>query len=59
MPNGLSIAVELTGLSDSDINELICATNAASVKTRVENESTAASKSAEERIEKPVAAQGV
>ena len=30
--NGLSIAVELMGLSDSDINELICATNAASMK---------------------------
>ena len=30
--NGLSIAVELTGLSDSDVNELIRATNAASVK---------------------------
>jgi len=31
--NGYSIAVELTGLSDSDVNELICATNAASIKT--------------------------
>ena len=30
--NGYSIAVELTGLSDSDVNELICATNAASVE---------------------------
>jgi len=30
--NGFSIAVELTGLSDSDVNELICATNAASLK---------------------------
>jgi len=30
--NGLSIAVELTGLSDSDVNELIRATNAASVR---------------------------
>ncbi len=29
---GFSIAVELTGLSDSDVNELICATNAASLK---------------------------
>jgi len=28
--NGFSIAVELIGLSDSDINELVCATNAAS-----------------------------
>ncbi|MHC4556719.1 MAG: PilZ domain-containing protein [Planctomycetota bacterium] len=31
--NGFSIAVELTGLSDSNINELIRDTNAASVKT--------------------------
>jgi len=31
--NGLSIAVELMGLSDSDINELICATNTASMKS--------------------------
>jgi len=31
-PGGFSIAVELTGLSDSNVNELIRATNAASVK---------------------------
>jgi len=31
--NGFSIAVELTGLSDSDVNELIHATNAASLET--------------------------
>ena len=30
--NGFSIAVELTGLSDPNINELIRATNAASLK---------------------------
>ncbi len=30
--NGFSIAVELTGLSDSDVNELIRATNTASLK---------------------------
>ncbi len=35
--NGFSIAVELTGLSDSDVNELIRATNAASLVTGVEN----------------------
>jgi len=34
--NGLSIAVELTGLSDTDVNELIRATNAASVRAGVE-----------------------
>ncbi len=32
--NGFSIAVELTGLTDPNINELIRATNAASLKTR-------------------------
>lgn len=32
MQNGFSIAVELTGLSDSNVNELIRATNAASLK---------------------------
>ncbi|MHC4739071.1 MAG: PilZ domain-containing protein [Planctomycetota bacterium] len=31
--NGFSIAVELTGLNDSDVSELIRATNAASLKT--------------------------
>ena len=35
--NGLSIAVELTGLSDSDIDELIRATNAASVNVNAKN----------------------
>ncbi len=34
--NGQSIAVELTGLSDSDVNELIRATNAASVRESIE-----------------------
>ena len=38
--NGFSIAVELTGLSDSDINELIRATNAASLTTRADNQNT-------------------
>jgi hypothetical protein len=35
--DGFSIAVELTGLSDPNINELIRETNAASLKTRTEN----------------------
>jgi len=50
IPNGFSIAVELTGLNDSDVNVLIRATNAASVRSehkdkdaskRTEDESTA------------------
>jgi hypothetical protein len=32
--NGFSIAVELTGLSDANLNELVRATNAASIKER-------------------------
>ncbi|MHC4616170.1 MAG: PilZ domain-containing protein [Planctomycetota bacterium] len=35
--NGLSIAVELTGLSDSDVSELIRATNSASLRANSEN----------------------
>jgi len=38
IPNGLQIAVELIGLSDSDISELIRATNAASLKAVFESE---------------------
>jgi hypothetical protein len=47
--NGFSIAVELTGLSDSNINELVRATNAASLKVNGKNED----------IEEPVMVQGV
>ncbi|MHC4322649.1 MAG: hypothetical protein ACYSUX_00080 [Planctomycetota bacterium] len=36
--NGFSIAVELTGLSDPNINELVRVTNAASLKTRARTE---------------------
>ena len=32
VPNGFSIAVELTGLSDSDVDDLVRVTNAASIK---------------------------
>jgi hypothetical protein len=35
--DGFSIAVELTGLSDPNINELVRVTNAASLKTRDKN----------------------
>ena len=34
---GFSIAVELTGLSDAEIDELVCVTNAASVKTSAQS----------------------
>ena len=36
--NGLSIAVELTGLNDSNINKLICAANTSSIQTGDGNE---------------------
>ncbi len=52
--NGLSIAVELTGLSDTDVNELIRATNAASVRAGVGGRDIPAAagtkEAAEERI---------
>jgi hypothetical protein len=41
--NGLMIAVELTGLSDSDVNELIRITNLASLRAKGEDGSTAGS----------------
>jgi hypothetical protein len=39
--HGFSIAVELVGLSDADVNELICATNAACSKTAAKHNDTA------------------
>ena len=59
IPNGWSIAVELTGLRDSDIDELIRATNEASVKMNAKNEKAAASAGSEEGVSLPVGAQGV
>jgi hypothetical protein len=61
--NGLSIAVELTGLSDSDVNELIRATNAASVRAVAEGRDVPApagdKQGAEERAAESAAVQGV
>ena len=48
--NGFSIAVELTGLHDPDINELIRATNAASVKAGGKEQDIDDSASAEQRV---------
>jgi hypothetical protein len=59
--NGLSIAVELTGLSDSDVNELIRATNAASVRAGVEGQDIPApagdEQGTEGRVPEPAAVQ--
>jgi hypothetical protein len=57
LPEGFSIAIELTGLSDSDLSELIRATNAASLKMRYENVSV--SKNVKQDAENPSVAQGV
>ena len=58
IPGGFSIAVELTGLSDPDIDELIRITNAASVKAGAENKNDSVSTSETEHTVKQVAAQG-
>jgi len=50
IPNGFSIAVELIGLSDSDVNELIRATNAASLRTRVESQDVGVLENAAEPV---------
>ena len=55
IPNGLSIAVELTGLSDSNIDELIRVTNTALIKARAVNENAPASTSEEKHMVKPAA----
>ena len=57
--NGLSIAVELTGLSDSDVNELIRATNAASLRAGVEREKEGDSVKEDEGVVQPSEMQGV
>ncbi|MHC4122108.1 MAG: PilZ domain-containing protein [Planctomycetota bacterium] len=59
IPDGLSIAVELTGLSDSDVDEMIRITNAALVKANVENKNISASTKKEENMVYMVEAQGV
>lgn len=57
--DGLSIAVELTGLSDSDVDELVRITNTASVEASVGNENAPALTNDEEHMVKLVVAQGV
>jgi hypothetical protein len=57
--NGLSIAVELTGLTDSDLNELVRATNLASLEAGPDSQHTAASVSEEQNAAEPEPVQGV
>ncbi|MGB2810024.1 MAG: hypothetical protein WBC22_19955 [Sedimentisphaerales bacterium] len=57
--NGFSIAVELTGLSDTDVSELIRATNAASLRTMPESQDAGASENVKEGAAEPAVAQGI
>ncbi|MFA5239050.1 MAG: hypothetical protein WC476_04990 [Phycisphaerae bacterium] len=59
IPNGTSIAVELTGLSDSDVDEMVRITNAASIKANAENKNISALTSKAKYTARPLAAQGV
>ncbi|MHC4644155.1 MAG: PilZ domain-containing protein [Planctomycetota bacterium] len=51
--NGFSVAVELTGLSDSDVDELIRAANLASVKANAEGPDRQASATVEASVPEP------
>ncbi len=56
--DGFSIAVELTGLSDSNVSELIRATNAASIRTNGNRQDSPDSAETEEKVSEPVVVQG-
>jgi hypothetical protein len=56
--NRWSVAVELVGLSDSEINELIRATNVASLKASTRSQDTSNSMNAEEHTQEPVSVEG-
>jgi len=56
--DGFSIAVELTGLSDSDVSELIRAANAASIRTTGNRQDSPSSVNTEENVSEPAAVQG-
>ena len=51
--DGFSIAVELTGLSDSDVSALIRATNAASIRSNCNRQNTPDSVETEEKVSEP------
>jgi len=56
--DGFSIAVELTGLSDSNVSELIRATNAASIRTNGNRQDSPDSVETEEKVSEPMVVQG-
>ena len=57
--DGFSIAVQLTGLSDSDVSELIRAANAASIRTNSNRQDSPSSVNTEETVSEPAAVQGI
>ncbi|MCH8118459.1 MAG: hypothetical protein IIC00_01885 [Planctomycetes bacterium] len=57
--DGFSIAVELTGLSDSNVSELIRATNAASIRTNSNRQDTPSSVNTEENVSEAASLQGI
>jgi hypothetical protein len=57
--DGFSIGVELTGLSDSDVSELIRAANAASIRTPGNRQDTPSFVNTEENVSEPSAVQGI
>ncbi len=58
LQNGSSIAVELTGLSDSNLNELVRTTNAAYIRTGGKSKDAPNSIESEEIVSEPAIAQG-
>lgn len=56
---GFSIAVELTGLNDAEITELVCVTNAAAVKTIAQSGDDSDSADGMEDVPEPAAAKKV
>ncbi len=57
--DGFSIAVELTGLSDSNVSELIRATNAASIRSNVNRQDSPDSVETEEKVSEPATVQEI
>lgn len=57
--NGFSVAVELTGLSDSDVDGLIRVANAALVRAEAGDENAPALTNAGQYVDRPAAVQGV
>jgi hypothetical protein len=60
LQNSFSTGIELTGLSDSDVNELIRATNVASLQANADAQATASSDIEDEQAApEPAISQGI